>query len=154
MAGLFADSSALAKRYIAEVGTAWVRALLDPTAGHEVFVARTTLAELIAAITRRERGGSIPPADADQARADFRADFASNYQPLEVTPALVEQAAQLAQTHGLRGYDAVQLAAALAINAVYVKWGQPPITLISSDVELSAIALKEGLQVEDPNTHP
>ena len=54
----FADSSALAKRYVAEVGTVWLRSLLDPATGAVVVIARITAVELIAALTRRERGGA------------------------------------------------------------------------------------------------
>ena len=34
MATYYADSSVLVKRHVAEVGTPWVQALTDPTAGH------------------------------------------------------------------------------------------------------------------------
>ncbi|HZO90541.1 MAG TPA: hypothetical protein VFB38_19595 [Chthonomonadaceae bacterium] len=59
MAALFVDTSSLAKRYITETGTAWVKALLDPTSGNQVYLARVTTVELIAAITWRERGGPL-----------------------------------------------------------------------------------------------
>jgi hypothetical protein len=37
VADYFADTSALAKRYISETGSAWVRGLLDPAAGAQAF---------------------------------------------------------------------------------------------------------------------
>ena len=53
------------------------------------------------------------------------------------------------ETYALRGYDAVQLAAALEV------WAQIPTTiLISGDGDLNAAATAEGMPVEDPNTHP
>ncbi len=61
MANYFCDSSALAKRYVSETGTAWVQALIAPTAGNEVYVARITLVELVSAITRRKRNGDLTP---------------------------------------------------------------------------------------------
>jgi hypothetical protein len=85
MAVYFTDSSALGKRYIAEVGSAWLRSILDPTTGCTVFIARVTTVEIIAAVTRRERGGSLTPADATTARATFRTDLAQEYQVVEVT---------------------------------------------------------------------
>ena len=60
----------------------------------------------------------------------------------------------LAETYGLRGYDAVQLAAAVEVNASYRSAGLPPITLVSADVELNAAASAEGLTVDNPNFHP
>lgn len=154
MAVYFADSSALGKRYIAEVGSAWLRSVLDPATACTVFVARVTAVEIIAAITRRERGGSLTPADAATARTAFRTDLAGEYQVVEVTAILVSQAMLLAETHGLRGYDAVQLAAALEVNTLRVMSGLPPLTLVSADTELNTAAIAEGLIVADPNAHP
>src|SRR5205085_3372595 len=111
------DTSALSKRYVTETGTAWLRALLDPSTGCTIYIVRITTVELIAALTRRERGGTIAPADATAARTEFRNDLAAEYKVIEVTEALANQAMILAETYGLRGYDAVQLAASLDVNA-------------------------------------
>jgi predicted nucleic acid-binding protein len=145
----FLDTSTVLKRYVQETGTPWVQALAAPAAGHSLIIVRITLAETIAAITRRERGGSITPADAAAALADFQLDFARQYFIIEVSAPLVDQAAALARKHGLRGYDAVQLAAALEAQARL-----PSLTLLSADADLNAAALAEGLPVDDPNNHP
>lgn len=60
----------------------------------------------------------------------------------------------LAQTHALRGYDAVQLAAALEVHRLYAALGLPLILFISADNELNAAAKVEGLQVENPSDSP
>ena len=60
----------------------------------------------------------------------------------------------LAETHGLRGYDAVQLAAAHEVNAVYGVHGLPSLTVVSAASELNAAAVREGLLVDAPNAHP
>jgi uncharacterized protein len=153
MATYFFDSSALAKRYVTETGTAWVQSLTDPTAGHGVYVARITLVELVSAITRRKRKGDLSPTAATAALSDVRADFVSGYQVIEVTAELVERAEALADKHALRGYDAVQLAAALEVNEAYVAAGQPPVTIISADLDLNMAGTAEGLDVDDPNKH-
>jgi len=149
VAAFFLDTSTVLKRYVQETGTAWVQALAAPTVRHSLFVVRITLAETVAAITRRERGGSITPQDAATAVADFQLDFARQYRVVEVSAGLVAQAATLARRHALRGYDAVQLAAALEIHAT-----DPSLTLLSADAELNTAATAEGLSVEDPNSHP
>jgi hypothetical protein len=153
MVAYFFDSSALAKRYVTEAGTAWVQSLTDAAAGNIVYVARITLVELVAAISRRRKNGDLTPADANAALADVRADFVSDYQVIEVTAALVAQAEALAERHALRGYDAVQLAAALEVNAAYLAAGQPPVTLVSADLELNNAGVAGGLNVDNPNTH-
>jgi len=38
----FLDTSAVIKRYVKEIGTAWVQALTLPTAPHSHFLARIT----------------------------------------------------------------------------------------------------------------
>jgi hypothetical protein len=57
----------------------------------------------------------------------------------------------LAENHALRAFDAVQLAAALRVQAGYVAVGET-LTLVSADTDLNTAALAEGLLVEDPNT--
>lgn len=51
----FVDTSALGKRYIMETGSLWLRSLLAPATGNKVVIVRTTVVEMIAAISRRER---------------------------------------------------------------------------------------------------
>jgi predicted nucleic acid-binding protein len=154
MAALYSDACALAKRYIMETGSGWLRNLVNPATGNEVYTIRLTAAELIAAITRRERGGTLSATEATRARADFRHDLATGYFLLEATETLVNTAMRLAETHGLRGYDAVQLAAGLELNRFYISAGFLPILFISADNELNAAAIAEGLLVDNPNAHP
>lgn len=111
MAVYFFDSSALVKRYVVESGTQWVCDLCDPATGHTLYIVRITGAEVIAALARRTRTGSLTQSAAQNTMAAFRDDFGGSYLISELTPALVERAMDLAQMYGLRGYDAVQLAA-------------------------------------------
>ena len=104
MPEFFLDTSTVLKRYVQETGTPWVQALAAPAAGHSLIIVRITLAETVAAITRRERGGTITPQDAATALTDFQLDFARQYFIIEVSAPLVDQAASLARKHGLRGY--------------------------------------------------
>jgi hypothetical protein len=136
-----------------EIGSAWVDGLIDPAAGHSVRVASITGVEVLSAITRRERGGSISPYDSATVRADFRYDFANLYQVMDITPAIVTRAMALAELHAVRGFDAVQLAVALEVAAECRALGLA-LTLVSADAELNAAALAEGMTVDDPNAHP
>ncbi|MDQ3814744.1 MAG: type II toxin-antitoxin system VapC family toxin [Armatimonadota bacterium] len=147
MAVYFLDSSATVKRHINEAGSAWVMSLVDPTAGHRIHLTRITGVEVVSAITRRERSGSIAAIDAAAMLTDFRYDFANQYRITEITPSLISRAMTLAETYALRGYDAVQLAAALAVNAEGQAAGLPVLTLVSADLELNTAALAEGLLV-------
>jgi predicted nucleic acid-binding protein len=60
----------------------------------------------------------------------------------------------LATKHALRGYDAVQLAAALEANDERIANELTPLTLVSADDELNTAAQAEGLTVENPNAYP
>jgi predicted nucleic acid-binding protein len=75
MAVYFLDSSALVKRYIRETGTDWVASLFSPDFGNDCFVAAIAGVEIIAAITRRARSGSLKAADATLVCAQFKQDF-------------------------------------------------------------------------------
>jgi hypothetical protein len=61
---------------------------------------------------------------------------------------------RMARNHGLRAYDAVQLAAMIEVNRLYQTAKLGPVTMLSSDHDLNAAAHAEGLTVEDPNLHP
>ena len=153
MAVYFFDSSGLVKNYISEQGSSWIKTLVDPLAGNILYAAEITGAELVSAITRRQRRGATTPADASAALAAFRADFGQAFFRLDITPGLVATAMDLAERHGLRGYDSVQLAAALALRDLCLASGLPAPILIAADAELNAAATAEGLVVDNPNNH-
>ncbi len=154
MAILFFDSSSLVKRYVAETGTAWVQELTDQAAGHRRFIAQITGVEMIAAVTRRLRRGDLAPAEAATALAEIQADFGRDYLLLEASLPRVREAMALAERHGLRGYDAVQLATALFLRGRCRAAGMPDPILIAADGELNRAAGAEGFTVDDPNQHP
>ena len=154
MADYFLDSSALVKRYVREIGFAWVASIFNPSANNETFIASITGVEIIAAVSRRSRGGTITPVDAALTCSQFRSDWLSDYQVIEVNDILLQQAMSLAETYGLRGYDAVQLAAGLLVNRLCVGSGLAPVIFGSADSELNAAAVAEGLVVDNPNSHP
>jgi uncharacterized protein len=155
----FFDSSGLVKRYVAEVGSGWVISLTDPSAGHRIYVANIAAVEVPAAIRKRVRMGHVATGDAATAISDFENDYASQYNPIQVTDAIIASAATLTGRHPLRAYDAVQLASALEVNAQIQALGQPAagllsITFISADDDLNDAAKAEGLAGDNPNNHP
>src|ERR1041384_3177385 len=151
MAAYFLDSSALVKRYAAEVGTTWVTGLLHPAVGNLIYVARITSVETVAAIARKRKGNLLAPADATTALTTFSKEWAGLLQIVEVPATLLTEAMALADKHALRGYDAVQLAAVLAANNERLGLSLPPLTLVTADTELLAAGAAEGLAVDDPN---
>jgi uncharacterized protein len=154
MAAYSFDTSALVKRHVAEPGSMWVRTLTKVKAPAPIFIGRITAVEMFSAITRRQHGNSLSAAQAGAILGHFRRHLTQRYGVLELTPALLTNAMQLARTHRLRAYDAVQLAAALEVDRLRQAAGLGAVTLVSADRQLNAAAAAEGLSVEDPNTHP
>ena len=154
MPAFYCDSSALVKCYRQEAGTAWMRQLTAPNSGNTIYIAQIAGVEVVAAITRQRRRGLLVPADAIAAIDAFRQDFQALYYRVALSEALIFDAMSLAEQHGLRGYDAVQLAAALQILRQRVAAGLTPQTFVSADAELNVAAAVEGFIVEDSNQHP
>src|SRR5438132_11823027 len=91
----FFDTSALVKRYALEDGRRWVQGLTDPAVTNRIYIARITGAEVIAAIMQNLRVGHTTSADATKGIADFRFDFANQYQVIEITDAVIARAMAL-----------------------------------------------------------
>jgi len=149
----FLDSSAIVKQYLPETGSTWVHGITDPVAGHLLYLARITGAEVISAVTRRQNRSQITRPDAALALAAFRRDFPSTYLVIDITSPVVALAMNLAEQHGLRGFDAVQLAAALELRDQCFASGLPSPLFITADTELISAASAEGLTVDNPNNH-
>ena len=154
MADYFFDTSALVKRHVTEPGSVWVKSLVRATAGHTLYIARITAVEVISAITRRQHSGDLSPAQAGAILRHFRRHLLQRYRIIELTPALFNNAMAVARKHRLRAYDAVQLAVALEVQRLQQNAGLGPVVLVSSDRDLNAAAMADGLSVEDPTTHP
>ena len=114
----FADSSALVKLYADETGHEQVRGLAS------MAVAQLARVEVPAALWQKQRMGELSAGDARLLTADFEADyFGTDSEPprfaaVAVTGSVLDEAARLCASHGLRAYDAVQLATALAVRRV------------------------------------
>ncbi len=144
----------MVKRFNREPGSAWTISLLKPSSGNTIYIARITAVEVVAALTRRVRVGSLTGKQADKAMQRFERGLAGRYAFVEIRPAVINRAVILAKTHGLRGYDAVQLAAALTANDERLSIGASALTLISADNDLNRAAQTENLAVDNPNNHP
>ena len=153
MAAYFCDSSAIVKRYMTETGSVWLETMTAPTSGNRVYVARITFVEVISAITRREKGNHISTNDADNARLTFEQDYLNEFRKVEISEDLINEAAKLAKKYALRGYDAVQLAAALETEKERVDLGLSSLILLSADTDLNDAAIAEGLTVDNPNNY-
>lgn len=108
---VYLDASALVKRYVAEAGSAEVEALIgEARAAGTAVLSR---AEVVAALAKAVRVGLIRREAGLKAVKSFDTDWEQLIR-IQFSEPLAARAATLAWEHGLRGYDAVHLAAALA----------------------------------------
>lgn len=153
MAVWYLDTSALVKRYVQESGTAWVLGFTDWAAGHDLYTVRVAGPEMIAALFRKARTGEVATDEVRRSAVNFRSDWKQQYQIIEVTASVADKAMNLAEEHGLRGYDAVHLAAAIVLQQIRKSMDLPALTFVSADVRQRDTAAAQGLTVEDPNEH-
>ncbi len=138
----YVDTSTLLKLIIEEPGSDEAAALWDQS---DVLASvRILYAEARAALAAARRSGRLAPGQHRQALKALE-DLWSQVSIVEVDGDLVQAAAELAERHGLRGYDAVHLAAALLVGAD---------VFTSADRLLCNAARAEGFHVAEPMDGP
>lgn len=110
---LYLDTTSLVKLYVAEPESDSVRHLVENA--DIVATAAIAYAEARAAFARRRREGGLRPSAFAVAKRALDEDW-PRYLALDVTAALCRSAGDLAERHGLRGYDSVHLAAYLQVT--------------------------------------
>lgn len=108
-----------------------------------VVCARLLYPEARAALARAERMGRLDPRQLRAAVAELDS-IVSEVDHIEVTAELAREAGELAEAHGLRGYDAVHLAAAAAV-------ADGDLVLVTGDSDLASAAAMIGLAVSNTN---
>ena len=139
---LYVDTSALFKRYVEEDESEAVLARMEeaPTVG-TVLITRV---EVAAALARAVRELRMDQDEAHEAEREFLDDW-GDFTRIGVTDALTVRAGGLAWEHGLRGYDAAQLAAALAWREITERTDDE-IVFACFDNELCEAATTEDLE--------
>lgn len=150
----FLDSSALVKRYVPETGSAWVQALADVATGNLLIIARITWVEVLSALARRQREGSLSDTEVDLIIQRFGYDLNNQYQVVELDKVLAQRAGQLVNHYPLRAYDAVQLASVLHIQPAFARATSTSLVFLTADDRLLTIAQAAGLLTDNPNNHP
>jgi uncharacterized protein len=154
MAIYFLDSSGLVKRYVNQTGSKWIFGQVRPSANNSIYVARIAGVEVVSALARRRQGNLLGKREAAKAIKRFERHFLRRYTKVNITPDLITSAMKLADKYSLRGYDAVQLSAALEVEADITAVGASGLIFVSADNKLNLAAQAEGLIVENPNNYP
>ncbi|MCD6290362.1 MAG: type II toxin-antitoxin system VapC family toxin [Anaerolineae bacterium] len=136
---VYADTSALVKLFVREEGTEETREMLQDA--QIMGTGLLTRVELVAALARGARRGYLSVNEAEEARRRLQEAWES-WVRIAMDDTVVSRAEEVAWTWGLRGYDAVHLAAAL----VWQEGIGHPITLATFDKELWKAARGAGLR--------
>lgn len=111
---VYFDSSALAKRYIEETGTAEVLAWCERA--DELALSVIAIPELISAFCRLHREARLDDGQYQSIKRDLLTDI-EDALICETTAAVIQHAVRALEAHPLRGMDAIHIGAALVCGA-------------------------------------
>jgi len=134
---VFLDTSAFAKRYIAEQGSDKVLELCQQA--DSLVVSVICLPELISTLSRLLREKKFAKTDYQKLKADAMADLA-DIDICQITPDILVAVVPLLEKYPLRAMDALHIACALAVE---------PDIFISADHQQISAARKAGLKIVD-----
>ena len=137
---LYFDTSALVKLYVRERGSLVIRRQAGKADAIATSVVAYAEARAAFARLRREkpRSGKWHRERVGQLDRDW-----DRYVLVELSAAVARSAGELADTHGLRGFDAIHLASALWLKSAY----SGDLAFAAFDRKLTAAAASAGLTV-------
>jgi predicted nucleic acid-binding protein len=137
---LYLETSSLVKLYVREKDSESVRDSVQ--ASEAVATSVLAYAEARAAFARKLREQGITKDAHGAVKRALDADWPSFF-VLNVTAGTARSASDLAEKHGLRGFDALHLASAIELRAA----GVADLRFSSADDRLRAAAQAEGLEL-------
>ena len=142
---IFWDTSALARRYVtAEAGSARVVAACQSNE-QSLLVSRLLPVEMASTLALKVRTGQTSAAERDSAWLEFTLHLRRRYHIVPLSEAIFERAQDLLFRYTLRAYDAIHLAAALALRTA-----GPALEMEfwTADRQQAQAAEQEGLAVQ------
>jgi predicted nucleic acid-binding protein len=135
---LYLDTSSLVKLYVDEVSSEDVRALCIDA--NIIATSRVAYPELLSALTRRNNKCDLQNSEFESLVHKFTAEW-GRYVSLDINEI---HAGELVRKHGMRGFDAIHLAAALQLTT---DDQNVEVVFSSFDKKLNEAAKAEGLVV-------
>ncbi len=146
------DASALAKRYVEEVGSDNVDFLFTNVPLARLQCLTIGVVEVLWICVRKRNDGRISADQFAESTTYLNSeiiDIQSNFRKISVPDSLVWNSMRLIETHSLNSVDALVLRSALRIAAELRRAGDT-LVLVASDQRLLRAARAEGLQVFNP----
>jgi predicted nucleic acid-binding protein len=144
---LFVESSSMVKLYVEEADSEFVGSVVAEA--DRVAASWAAYVEVRAALAAARRAGRVTAADYRVAVGAFDADW-ERYARVEVSASIVRLAGDLAERHGLRGYDAVHLASAARLRDLV----DEGLVVLTHDADLRTAVESEGLSLISLDAHP
>src|SRR6266536_3128977 len=148
---LYVDTSALMKRYLHEVGSARIAALLQTETSAVSSIVRV---EVASTLGRRAREGGISPELRDEIYTQFLKDLSATI-VVEADETVLVRAANLVRTSPaavpLRSLDAIHLASALQVFEDFASDHGHDLAFVTADRQLRRAAEYAGLRSIDPD---
>ena len=131
------DTSAIVKLVVVEEGSEAAGALWD--ASDVAITSRLSYVEARAALAAAKRARRLSDRRLEESKQSLEGRF-QELDLVEVTPLIAWSAGELAEKFALRGYDAIQLASALALDT-------DDVVLVTWDRELAGAAREAGFDL-------
>ena len=135
---IYLDTSALVKRFVAEVGSDRVGRLIVEEAS--VATAKIAYPEIYSGLTRKRREKDLSRSDYELACRQFEMDWEA-YIRVDLSDEILNISRDLIQRYPLRGFDAVHLASAVYLQKALGE----PISFVAADKRLLEAAHHESL---------
>lgn len=137
---VYLDTSAWVKLYVREPGSTELRAAIAEAEALAASV--VAYPEARAAFARLRAQGLSTPAKHQQRLAQLNRDW-ENLLRIELVPAVVRSAGDLAEVYGLRGFDSIHLASAMWLR----EQASTPLYFAVFDQRLRTAAEQAGLAI-------
>ena len=146
------DASALAKRYVEEIGSDKIDFLFANVPLTRLRCLAIGAVEVFWICVRKRNDGRISADQFAESTTHLKSeiiDTQSNFRKISVPDSLVWDSMRLIETHSLNSVDAIVLRSALNI-AAELRSADDTLVLVASDQRLLRAARAEGLQIFNP----
>jgi predicted nucleic acid-binding protein len=137
---LYADTSSIVKLYLVEAGSSEVRTLILTAA--QVATSAVAYTETRVALARAFRDGRLDEAGLQLARQKFEGEW-PDMGVVELSDAILHEAADLGDIHPIRAFDAIHLASAKQVRSL----STDEFAFSTADRRLRDAAAAEGFSV-------
>lgn len=146
----FVDTSALAKRYISEIGSAWTDNWITASSGNTILISQLAILEFYSLLNRRHREKKLSLSDLVAHRNNFNIHVKTEYLVVPLDQQVWQLSYELIFKHPLKTLDTLQLACAIRSRQILGFFPR----FVSADDRLLDIARLEGFPTENPHWYP